>query len=349
MPMAFALVFLIAFISALALTPLAARLGRRLGLVDRPGGRRRHAGVIPRTGGVAMYAAFVVAVLVSFLARGWLPSPEGPDPKETTRLIALLLGSTFIFVFGLYDDKRAFRPWPQYVGQAVAAFIAIAGLIFIERVMNPFTDQITVFPWPFVVAFTLFWIVGMINTVNFLDGLDGLATGVSAILSAVLAIHMIRQGQYSVALLPLALLGATVGFLPFNFYPARVFMGSSGSFFLGFAVATLGIIAGARVATVLLVFSIPILDVAWQILHRFRAGRSIGEGDRGHLHFQLLDMGFSQRRIVLAYYAFCAAFGALTLFVSSRLYKAVVFLLLGGVVAGVLGYLSRRGETLTRG
>jgi len=343
--MAFVLVFLAAFGSAAVLTPLAARLGQRLGWVDRPGGRRRHAGLIPRTGGVALYAAFLAAVLVSLLVRDWLPRPEGPDPNETTRLIALLAGSTFIFFFGLYDDKRALRPLPQYVAQVVAALIAMAGLIFIERVMNPFTNQITVFPWPFVVAFTLFWIVGMINTVNFLDGLDGLSAGVAAILSAVLAVHMIRVGQYSVALLPLALLGATLGFLPFNFYPARVFMGSSGSFFLGFAVATLGIIAGARVATVLLVFGIPILDVAWQILGRVRAGQSIGQGDRGHLHFQLLDMGFSQRRIVLAYYAFCAACGALALFVSSRFYKVVALLLLGVVVTLMLWYLSRRGES----
>ena len=344
--MAFLLVFLVSFGSALALTPLAARLGKRLGLVDRPGGRRRHVGVVPRTGGVAIYAAFILAVLVSLLVRGWLPiAPEGPDPNEETRLIALLLGSTFICVFGLLDDKCTLRPLPQYVGQIVAALIAMAGLIFIERVMNPFTDQITVFPWPFVVVFTLFWIVGMINTVNFVDGLDGLSAGVAAILSAVLAIHMVREGQYSVALLPLALLGATVGFLPFNFYPARVFMGSSGSFFLGFAVATLGIIAGARVATVLLVFGIPILDVAWQILRRLWAGRSIGEGDRGHLHFQLQDMGFSQRWIVLAYYAFCAAFGALALFVSSRLYKVVALLLLGGVTMLILGYLSRREQS----
>jgi UDP-GlcNAc:undecaprenyl-phosphate GlcNAc-1-phosphate transferase len=343
--MAFVLVFLVAFGLALALTPLTARLGWRLGLVDRPGGRRQHTGVVSRIGGVALYVAFVAAVLVSLLVRHWVPSPEGPDLNEDTRLIALLAGSTFIFVFGLYDDKRAFRPWPQYVAQAVAAFIAMSGLIFIERVMNPFTNQITVFPWPFVVAFTLFWIVGMINTVNFLDGLDGLAAGMAAILSAVMAVHMIRVGQYSVALLPLALLGATLGFLPFNFHPARVFMGSSGAFFLGFTVATLSIIGGARVATVLLVFAIPILDIAWQIARRARLGRSIGQGDRGHLHFQLLDAGFSQRQIVLSYYAFCAAFGALMLFVSSRLYKAVALLVIGGGMALILGYLSRRRET----
>jgi len=344
--MAFVLVFLAALISALILTPLARRLGRHLGLVDRPGGRRQHKGAIPRTGGVALYAAFIVAVLVSLLVRNRLPpGPEGPDPKEMTRLIALLAGSTFIFAFGLYDDIRDLSPLPQYIGQIIAALIAMAGLIFIERVMNPFTNQIYVFPWPLVAALTLFWIVGMINTVNFLDGLDGLATGVAAILSAVLAIHMLQKGQYSVALLPLALLGATLGFLPFNFYPARVFIGSTGAFFLGFAVAALGIIAGARVATVLLVFGIPILDVAWQILRRMRAGQSIGQGDRGHLHFQLQDMGFSQRKIVLAYYAFCAAFGLLGLFVSSRLYKVAALLLLGVIVTLLLTTLSRRGRS----
>jgi UDP-GlcNAc:undecaprenyl-phosphate GlcNAc-1-phosphate transferase len=294
---------------------------------------------------MALYGAFVVAVSVSLLVRDRLPlGLEGPDPKETTRLIALLAGSTFIFVFGLYDDIRELSPLPQYIAQTIAALIAVAGLIFIERVMNPFTNQITVFPWPLIVALTLFWIVGMINTLNFLDGLDGLATGVAAILSAVLAIHMMREGQYSVALLPLALLGATLGFLPFNFHPARVFIGSSGSFFLGFAVAALGLIAGARVATVLLVFGIPILDVAWQILRRIRARQSIGQGDRGHLHFQLQDMGFSQRRIVLAYCAFCAAFGALALSISSRLYKVIALLLLGAVVTLLLAYLSGRGE-----
>ena len=129
--------------------------------------------------------------------------------------------------------------------------IAILFLVFIERVMNPFTDQVQVFPYWFTVAFTLLWIMGMINTVNFMDGLDGLATGVAAIVSAVLAIHMLREGQHSVALLPLALLGATLGFLPFNFHPARVFMGSSGALVLGYAIATLGIAAGAKLALVL--------------------------------------------------------------------------------------------------
>lgn len=331
-------VFAVAFALALVLTPLARRLGQRYGFVATPGGRRRHAGTKSRLGGLALFVAFVAAaVLAQFLP------VERQDPKELTRLVGLLLAGTFIFLVGIYDDKRELRPSPQITAQLVAALIAIQFLIFIEYVNNPFTNQQTQsFPWPFVVAFTVFWLMGMMNTVNWLDGLDGLAAGVAAILSAVLAIHMYREGQHSVALLPLALLGATLGFLPYNFRPAKVFMGSSGSFFLGFVVGALGIMAGAKMATVLLVMGIPILDVAWRILDRLRRGRSPLVGDRGHLHFRLLDLGLSQRQIVLLYYLFCSLFGLLALLISSRLYKFLALLVLGAMTLLLLFFISRR-------
>jgi len=336
--MPFLVVFVVAFALALTLTPLARRLGQRYGFVAAPGGRRRHVGTKSRLGGAALYVAFVVAaVLAQFLP------VERQDPRELTRLVGLLLGGTFIFLLGIYDDKRELRPSPQIIAQLIAALIAIQFLIFIEYVNNPFTNQQTApFPWPFVVAFTVFWLMGMMNTVNWLDGLDGLAAGVAAILSAVLAFHMYREGQHSVALLPLALLGATLGFLPYNFHPARVFMGSSGSFFLGFAVGALGIIAGAKMATVLLVMGIPILDVAWRIFDRLRRGRSPLVGDRGHLHFRLLDLGLSQRQIVLLYYLFCSLFGFLALVISSRLYKFLALLVLGAMTLLLLLFISRK-------
>jgi UDP-GlcNAc:undecaprenyl-phosphate GlcNAc-1-phosphate transferase len=336
--MPFVLVFVIAFVLALTLTPLSEWLGQRFGFVAAPGGRRKHAGTKSRLGGVALYVAFVaVAVLAQFLP------VARQDPKELTRLVGLLLGSTFVFLVGVYDDRKELSPAPQITAQFIAALIAIQFLIFIEYVNNPFTNQQTApFPWLFVVAFTLFWLMGMMNTVNWLDGLDGLAAGVAAILSAVLAIHMYREGQHSVALLPLALLGATLGFLPYNFHPARVFMGSSGSFFLGFAVGALGIIAGAKVATVLLVMGIPILDVAWQIVSRLRSGRNPAIGDRGHLHFRLLDLGLSQRQIVLLYYLFCSFFGFLALTISSRVYKFLALLVLGTMTLLLLLFISRK-------
>ena len=337
--MPFILVFAVALVLSLTLTPLTQRLGERYGFVALPGGRRRHVGTKSRLGGVAMFVAFMTAaVLAQFLP------VERHDPKELTRLLGLLLGSTFIFLVGIYDDKKELSPAPQIAAQFIASLIAIHFLIFIEVVNNPFTNLQIWFPWFITVPFTIFWLMGMMNTVNWLDGLDGLAAGVAAILSAVLAFHMYREGQYSVALLPLALLGATLGFLPYNFHPARVFMGSSGSFFLGFAVGALGIIAGAKMATVLLVMGIPILDVAWRILDRWRRGHSPLIGDRGHLHFRLLDLGLSQRQIVILYYLFCSFFGLLALVISSRLYKFLALLVLGTMTLLVLLFVSRRKQ-----
>lgn len=339
--MAFALIFGVAFGLALAFTPLARRLGWRYGIVDVPGGRRVHERTVPRLGGLALYLPFMIALILTLiLPQEWLPPRQ--DPNELTRLAGVLLGSSFIFLVGLYDDRRELGPIPQLIAQFIAALIAIAFLVFIERVMNPFTDQLTIFPWPFTIAFTLFWIMGMINTVNWLDGLDGLAAGITAVVSIVLAIHMYREGQHSVALLPLALLGCTLGFLPYNFHPAKVFMGSSGALFLGFAVGTLSIVAGAKMATVLLVMGIPIMDVAWRIFDRLRQGRSSMKRDLGHLHFRLLDMGLSQPQIVVLYYLFCAFFGALALLIPSRLYKFFALLVLGLVTVVVLFLAARR-------
>ncbi len=325
---AFGLIFALALAVSAAMSPLARALGRRLNLADRPGGRRQHVGVMPRLGGIAMYAGFTAAVVATLLLpQAWLPPRL--DPNELTRLTGLLIGSTFIFLFGLLDDRYQFASKPQYVAQLLSALIAIAFIIFIERVNIPFGTGQIVFPWPVVWGLTIFWFTGMMNTVNWLDGLDGLAAGVSAIVSLFIAIHMVREGQYSVAVLPLALLGATLGFLPFNFNPAKTFMGSNGSYFLGWVVASLGIIGGAKVATVLLAMGLPILDVAWLIYNRWRSGGKPRFNGRDHLHHRLLDIGFTQRQIVLGYYAFCAAFGGLALFLESRVQKLVALGVLG--------------------
>jgi UDP-GlcNAc:undecaprenyl-phosphate GlcNAc-1-phosphate transferase len=339
----FVLVFGLALLVALAGTPLAAAWGRKQGLVDLPGPRRRHRGAIPRTGGLALFAAFMAGALLA----QWLPVPR-QDPNELVRFVGIVVGTTFLFVVGYIDDRFELRPGPQYLAQAVAALVAILCLVFIERVMNPFTDKLLVFPYPLVVVLSLLWIMGMINTINFLDGVDGLAAGVGAIVSAVLAVHMLREGQYSVALLPLALLGATLGFLPFNLPPARIFLGS-GSMVLGYAIATLGIAAGAKVALLLLVLSIPIIDVAWLIVSRLRAGQSIGHGDRRHLHFRLLDLGFDRRRVLLFYYSYCILLGAAALLIDSRLLKLIVLLFLGVATLFFLAWLARRGLSADEG
>ncbi len=338
---AFGIVLIASFAVSVALVPLARKLGERTGLADVPGGRRQHSGVISRLGGIALYGGFMVGVLLTVrLPAAWLPPRL--DPNEGTRLAGLALGTTAIFIFGLFDDRFRFSSWPQYLAQLGSSLIAIAFIIFIERVNNPFTNEQVVFYKPVVWLITIFWFTGMMNTVNWLDGLDGLASGVTAILCIVLTVHMIREGQYSVALLPLALLGTTLGFLPFNFNPARIFMGSGGSYFLGWALAALSIISGAKVATVLLALGLPILDVAWLIVRRWRRGDSPTVEGRDHLHYRFLDIGFTQRQIVLGYYLFCAAFGALALWLENRLYKVLALAVLAGAALVLLIWASRQ-------
>lgn len=330
---------------ALALTPIAGRLGHRLGIVDRPGGRRGHKGTVPRLGGVALFVAFMAAIGLAAW-RGTLS--VGYGVADFTRLAGLLIGGAGAFLVGLADDRFDLSPVVQTILQFALSLIAVAHLLWLERFTLPFVGyvELEAYSWGvFVYApLTILWVMGMMNTINWLDGLDGLAAGVGAILCLVLAIHMHRVGQSSVALLPLALLGAILGFLPYNVSPARVFLGSAGAFFLGYALACLGLIAGGRIATVLLVMGLPIVDVAWQIFDRLRHHRSPAEADRGHLHFRLLDMGLSERVIVLLYWGFCALFGVVALLVASRLYKLLALAAIGVFVIIVLSWLSRPGR-----
>jgi len=339
--MIYLLALALAFLLALALVPLSIWVARRWDIMDVPGGRHQHAGAVPRIGGLAIWGGFVGAnLLVRALPAGWLPASS--DSGEAFRWLGLMLGATFVALFGVLDDKIGFKSGPQYLAQIVAAGIAIAFTIFIERINNPFGPGQIIFPWPVVWALTLFWFMGFINTVNFLDGVDGLAASVAAVVAIVLAIHMYRTGQYSVLLIALALLGSVLGFLVFNWPPARVFMGSTGSYFLGFVLAALGLIAGARVATVLLVMGLPIMDVAWLIWWRWRHGKPLFQGDRNHLHFRLLDKGFSQRQIVLNYVAFCAIFGAISLVTASTTVKLAALAALLVVGGGVIWWAAPR-------
>lgn len=338
----FLLVFFVSFFLSLVLTPLAARLGLRLGLADEPGGRRHHTGKIARTGGIALAFSFLAGVIVTRLLN--LPSD---DANETTRITGLIIGTVIVFMFGLLDDKFEFRPGLQFAVQFVASIVAIASLIIVERFNNPITnEQIIIDSAWLIVGLSVFWLMGMMNTVNWLDGLDGLADGIAAIFSFFLFLATIQttashQPQYSLAPLPLALLGATLGFLPYNFHPARVFMGSSGALTLGFALGSLGIIGGAKMATVLLVLAVPIIDVAWLIVSRIRRGTSPLKGGRDHLHFRLVDLGLSQRQIVGGYWLISFLFGALALLIEARIYKLLALGALGIVTLGVMIWASR--------
>ncbi len=333
-PLAAFLVFLMAALLSAGMSPLAARLGRRWGMVDRPGGRRRHRGEIPRIGGLALWLAFTSAVLFAQI----LPIPRF-DPKESIRLAGLVLGGTLSLILGLVDDRWELPPGPQFLGQVLIALSALPFLIFIEYVNNPLTGRPIVFPPSVVVLLTVFWLVGMMNTVNWLDGVDGLAGGVVAIVAAVLFLHAgyrLDPPQHSVALLPAALAGACVGFLPANWSPARLFLGSSGALFLGYTLGALAIIGGAKVATVVMAMALPIADVAWLIAYRWRRGRRPTQGGRDHLHFRLLDAGWSPQRVRMAYYGFAAVAGGIALLIPSALYKALALAVLAGALLWAL-------------
>ncbi|MEP7293126.1 MAG: MraY family glycosyltransferase [Chloroflexota bacterium] len=336
--MIFLLVFGLALSTTLLLIPMADWLGRRFGITSKFGGRRVSESDVRRVsklGGVALYGGFVTAVLAAQL----LPVPR-LDNYEIIRLSGLLIGGTVIFLVGLLDDMFDLPPLAQFSGQFAGAAIAIVFQIFIEYFNNPLTGEQTS-PWPFVVtvALSLFWLVGMMNTMNWLDGADGLAGGVTFIAGATLFINSafrVEPAQTSVSLLHLALMGATLGFVIYNFYPAKIVMGG-GATFLGYVLGALAIIGGAKMATILLVMGLPLLDSVWQVLTRLRQGRSPFSGDRGHLHFRLIDLGVSQRQIVVGYYLFCAFFGFLTLVTASRFFKfAALGVLALIVVAGFL-------------
>lgn len=336
----FLVVILVGLSITVAMTPLVMQLAWRLHLVQRPERPRDvHLRPVPRIGGLAMVVGFVAAALLSV----WLPvARTNPDPNEFLKLRGLLIGCLLAAGFGLLDDRYELPPGTQFAAQFVLTGVAIAHVIFIEVFTNPLTNrQVDTLPFWQMVPLTLFWFLGTMNTVNWLDGLDGLAAGVVAIASAIFAAHMIRLDQYSVALLALALLGTTAGFLPFNFNPARTFMGTTGALFLGYALASLSIMAGAKVATMLLVLGIPILDVAWQIIARLRRGSSPFRGDRGHLHHRLYDAGLSQRQVVVGYWAICALLGALALLLPAPIYKLFAIVLFAGVAGLFFFYLAR--------
>ncbi|MFN2123456.1 MAG: MraY family glycosyltransferase [Candidatus Promineifilaceae bacterium] len=349
---AYFIVFAATLAAALLLTPLIRRLSLRWGVVARPGGRRLHEGVIPKLGGLAIFLAWIVGVLLIY---HYLPPVEADD---ATRLRGLLLGSLIVVAGGLLDDWFDLKPWMQFAIQTAGAVVAIIHIVFIEVFTSPvgaaFWEQPPlswfttvegnlVWIWrPLAILFTLFWVVGMINAVNWLDGLDGLAAGVCTIAAFLFAWHSNVLGQTTVALFPLALAGALLGFLPFNFSPARIFLGSAGAYFLGYQMATLSILSPAKLSTAMLVLAVPILDVAWQIIDRLRRGQNPLHGDRGHLHFRLSDGGLPTRWIVIGYYIVAIAFGLVAIFAPSGLFKLLLLLAISALVFLLLIWLSKR-------
>jgi UDP-GlcNAc:undecaprenyl-phosphate GlcNAc-1-phosphate transferase len=311
------LAFVIAAGTTFFLARVAERLGRRMGVLDvpRPGEVQRWS--VPRTGGYAMLGGLWLALLVAYLLRDrFLIDPElGPvwNPSDDLRVLGLVLGSVCIVPLAMLDDRRRLGALPQLAGQLLIAAVPVAFGLRVNSIAQPFGDPLELPMW-LDVPISILWFVGMMNAINWVDVMDGLAGGVALGGAMVLFARAYLFTQFSVALFPLALAGVCLGFLGRNRPPARIFMGTSGSLLLGFGLAGSGILGGAKVGTAILVLGVPILDAAWVILRRMtRGARPTIGGDREHLPMKLHDLGLTTGQTVLVLYFVSAILGVIGL------------------------------------
>lgn len=361
--LALATTFVVAAVVTALLVPPLTRLSEREGWVARPGLRHVHRRPTPTVGGLAMIAGFAAALLLSFALEQLDPALRR-SPYEHLRLGLLLTGASLVAIISLLDDLYNLPALPRLAVHILAALVVIGPYLW-EQSLDPEARGIvlTAFNFPFIqqvhlhnlspwlaIGATIFWVVGMQNMVNWADGLDGLAAGVTLIAASILALHTLglEPPQYTIALLPLALAGACAGFLPFNAHPARTFMGDVGAMTIGYILGVSAIIGGAKLATALLVLGVPLIDMAWLIVARTLRGGSAAHAGRDHLHHRLLDLGLSQRQVVFGYYTLSAIFGGVALLEVPSAAKLGALLLLGALVLGVIVYAARarvvRGE-----
>ena len=337
--------FLVAALVSLVATPWVRRYVRDHHILDHPDPRRVHAQPLPRGGGVAVVVAFVVVGGSLALIRDELPGVPMVRAIPEANLLGLFLGAVLATVFGALDDRYDLRARWQFGGQLLLAGVAVLAGITVPYIGNPFGPGNIPFIAPVGIAFTVIWIVGMINSLNFIDGLDGLSSGIALIAALTLGVLCLTSqvNQPLVAVFCFVLAGGLLGFLRWNFHPAVIFQGTAGVMFLGYTLAVLAILGSAKVVVALMVLAVPIVDTFWVIVRRVSAGRSPFSPDRSHIHHLLLDLGLSHRLTVLLIYAVCATLGLMSLFVSSA--TGVVAFVGALVVLGAVAFVLRRSPS----
>lgn len=328
--------FTLALLIAVVATPISMVLGHRWGAIAIPGGRHVHKRPVPRIGGLAIYAAFWLAVVFT--------------QRWNFELTGLLIGSTIIVGVGLWDDIKDMRPWTKLFWQIAAASVLVLFGFSVDQISLPYFETIRL-GW-FGGLLAIFWVIGLVNTVNISDGLDGLAAGICFMAAILLFWSANRINQVVPAHLTIALAGSALGFLFYNFHPAKVFMGDTGSMFLGYIIGGISIMGLLKTATVLglvfplIVLGMPLTDLTFAIIRRKIHGQSIGQADRGHLHHRLLDAGLSQRQAVLVLYAMSACFGIAAVLGTLNLWIWAALLLIADFTF-ILMIMLRRNRTLT--
>ncbi len=324
-----------AAIVALISTPVVRSLAYRVHAVDVPrDSRRMHDHPIPRMGGLAIFFGFILSVLI------YVPLTE--------QLRSMLLGSVVIVILGIVDDIHALSARFKFCIQIVAALIAVFGgnrIEFLSNINIFSSNRYLDLGW-FSFPFTVLWIVGLTNAVNLIDGLDGLACGVSTISSMTLLVIALNLAEPDVAILTAALTGACIGFLPYNFNPAKIFMGDTGSTFLGYVLAVISIQGLFKFHMIIsfavpfLVLALPIFDTLFAIVRRLYHGQSPMTADRGHIHHRLIDMGFSQKQAVATLYIISAILGlAAVILTTGGVLRAMLFLLAVVLACGMAWYI----------
>ena len=346
--MIFAAAALVAALTAGMGTLAMRAIARKYNIADHPSERRINTKPVPRAGGLAVAGAFALigTLLVIFSAQLGLSTGTGSAELTSDGAAALLLGTVIAGVIGLIDDRYDLRARWQIIGQFLIALIPIAFGLRIAFISNPFGAGDLLFPDAIALGVTIFWTLGMQNSMNFIDGLDGLSGGISLFAAVTLGVIALPTSPL-LAALSFTLAGALAGFLRFNFYPASVYMGTSGILAVAYALAVLALLGTAKVTAALLILGVPIIDALFVIVGRIAAGRSPYTPDESHIHRRLLSYGFSHRGSVLVLYALTAALSILALLLtgSATLYAFMGLLV---VLGGVVAYLSRATERTSK-
>lgn len=311
----------VAFVASILLTPLVKKLAFKIGAVDAPNHRKVHARIMPRLGGLAIYFAFLIGYIFLKVTTGF----------ETQYGTAILIAATIIVITGVIDDMREISAKAKMFGQLAAALVVVfVGGIQIEFINLPFGGTIDF--GLLGIPLTILWIVGITNAINLIDGLDGLAAGVSTIACITLAVMAMIMGNGFVIAMASILAAASLGFLLFNFHPAKIFMGDTGALFLGFMISVIALLGFKNVTIIsfiipIIMLGVPISDTFFAIVRRLRTGKKWSDPDKSHLHHCLLNQGFTHRQTVLIIYGIAAMFGlAAVIFSMAKVWGAIILI-----------------------
>ncbi len=341
------LIFVISCLSTILLTPVVRNFALKINAVDSPDQRKVHKNPIPRLGGLAIYFGFLAGVSIALIASALLGIKVNYHA-----IFGILSSSTIVLIIGFVDDTKGLPPLIKFIFQIVAASVAIYFGVVISFISNPLDGLIVIGIWSIPV--TLFWIVGMTNAINLIDGLDGLASGVTAIASIALFFVALRTHQVAAAIMLFALAGSALGFLRYNFNPASIFLGDSGSLFMGFVLAAASVVGVLKSTLVIaliipvLILGVPILDTLSAIIRRVRDKAYIFKADRRHIHHKLLEAGLSQREAVMAIYFVCIllSVGALAVTFMNAADSIALFIII--FIVAAIGTMKIKGSMGTK-